>query len=214
VAVSKGIADELVKYFPPMPIVIVPNGVDVARFGSATKPVGDRRYTFCFVGGDWQRKGLFFLVAALGRVQGEWSLVIAGSGPVDELKSLAASVGISERLVFLGHVADTAPVYWEARILLLASDYEADPLVVYEAMAAGVVPIVTPVHGATELIDSDAVGLVLPHLDTQAWTRVLQAAVDNELPLAAMASAAQDRVADRTWSHHAAQMQRVYERAM
>lgn len=46
-----------------------------------------------------------------------------------------------QRIEFVGQT-DSAPYYSSARILLLTSNYEGTPMVITEAMAAGVVPIV------------------------------------------------------------------------
>lgn len=70
-------------------------------------------------------------------------LRVYGDGAaLGELRALAAALGIDDAVAWTGHVADPATQAWaSADVLVLASTNEGQPLVVLEALAAGV-PVV------------------------------------------------------------------------
>lgn len=59
-----------------------------------------------------------------------------------ELERLALDLGVADAVVFQGHAAETARAWAEADLFVLASTNEGQPLVVLEALAAGV-PVVS-----------------------------------------------------------------------
>jgi glycosyltransferase involved in cell wall biosynthesis len=98
------------------------------------------------------------LVIALKQVcdQLPWTplrLVIAGEGPErSRIETMADSLGIRQRLVLLGHVADPSPYYAVADLMVLPSDREGSPVVLLEAMAAGLPIVATSVGGVPEIV--------------------------------------------------------------
>jgi glycosyltransferase involved in cell wall biosynthesis len=86
-------------------------------------------------------------------------LVLAGTGElVDELKHQAASLGIEDRVHFLGYRGDVERVLAAFDVFALTSDREGMANAMLEAMAAGVPVISTPVSGAEEALGPDASG--------------------------------------------------------
>lgn len=82
-------------------------------------------------------------LAALRETQPEAHLHVYGDGAQRaELEALAAQLGLSEAVVLHGHASDTAQAWAEADVFVLASTNEGQPLVVLEALAAGV-PVVS-----------------------------------------------------------------------
>lgn len=70
-----------------------------------------------------------------------WNLKIIGGGSyLDNYKKLAYKLRL-ERIEWAGFT-DSEPYYSKAKILLLTSNFEGTPMVIPEAMAYGVVPIV------------------------------------------------------------------------
>ena len=79
--------------------------------------------------------------------------VIAGVGQQEQLlKDRVAELGLGTRLRFAGAVNDPRELYAQASVLLLTSRYEGTPMVVLEAMAAGI-PVVAPaLDGICEIL--------------------------------------------------------------
>lgn len=70
-----------------------------------------------------------------------WNLKLLGGGSYfDRYKELATKLKL-QRVEWVGY-ADSEPYYTKAKILLLTSNFEGTPMVIPEAMAYGVVPIV------------------------------------------------------------------------
>lgn len=88
---------------------------------------------------------------------------IAGKGTLeDELRGLAASLGIAERVRFLGHFHDIRQVYEALDVYVLSSTREGLPNTVLEAMAMGVPIVATDVDGVGEAVTHEREALLVP----------------------------------------------------
>jgi glycosyltransferase involved in cell wall biosynthesis len=217
VAVSRGVADELRAHYPAIAqnIVVIPNGVDIKRFSpsparrTATRSkleLADDALVALFVGGDWERKGLSFAIDAVAQAP-QWILVVVGGGDRERYGTLAARLGVADRVHFLGHVADTAPIFQSADVLVLPTTYEADPLVALEAAAAGLPVLATPVNGVVDLVKDGASGYLIERDGASLAQRLCDlASMDGTLTH--MRLAARQTALTRSWDvavakHHA-----------
>ncbi|HNW92276.1 MAG TPA: glycosyltransferase family 4 protein [bacterium] len=85
--------------------------------------------------------------------------VIAGEGPErPKLERLAAAMGISDRIIFAGRVADAdlPGLVAAADLFLLTSHYEALGIVLLEALAAGTPVLAPAIGGIPEIAPADA----------------------------------------------------------
>ncbi|MEV8358236.1 glycosyltransferase family 4 protein [Microbacterium sp. NPDC076895] len=134
-----------------------------------------------------------------------------------ELRALAAELGIADAVEWIGHVADPATQAWaSADVLVLASTNEGQPLVILEALAAGV-PVVaydmpygprdTLAHGGGVLVadgDIDALGAALIDVlsdrnrraELSASGRAAAAAMDAAASMRALGTAVRAVLAD------------------
>ena len=115
-------------------------------------------------------KGFMALLEAFAKLSvPDALLVIAGSG-VEEarLKGRAIELGIERRVTFLGYVEDIRPALDEARLFVLASQFEGYGAVVIEALAAGRPVVITDCTPATELLTDPNIGVVVPIDDVEA----------------------------------------------
>ncbi len=173
IAVSRGVASDMERHyaFPESRIRIVPNGVDHNNFHPATeaeriklrKELGldPGRLTAIFVGGDWSRKGLSFVMQALRDLPGV-QLLVVGSGGKERpaFEALARELGISKRVNFAGRSNFPADYYRAADVLALPTYYEALSLVSLEAAASGLPLIMPPVNGTEELLQDGVNGFL------------------------------------------------------
>jgi glycosyltransferase involved in cell wall biosynthesis len=161
-------ASELQALGMPVPqISCIPNGVEMP--GEQT-PLPSGGYDLpasylLFVGRICRKKGLDRLVTALQWIP-DIPLVIAG--PDDEgyrakVESLARSLGVLERLMFIGSVSDASKwaIYEHAQMLVLASYSENFGNVVAEAMAMGCAVVVSPEVGLAAMVRASGAGLVV-----------------------------------------------------
>jgi len=90
-------------------------------------------------------------------------LVLVGDGPERAaLTHQAKELGITEAVVFAGHVNNVNPYYAMASLFVLPSHSEGSPNVLLEALAAGVPIVATEVGGVPEVITHEANGLLAP----------------------------------------------------
>jgi glycosyltransferase involved in cell wall biosynthesis len=101
-------------------------------------------------------------------------LALVGEGPLAEPVNRAVeAAGISERVEFLGGVADVWPELARADLFVLASLYEPQGIAVIEAMAAGLPVVATDVGGVSELVEDGHTGLLAARSDKTALAQRL-----------------------------------------
>ena len=94
-----------------------------------------------------------------------------------EIDDLIDALGLRTSVHQLGFVSDIPKVMSEIDVLVLSSTAEACPMVVLEAMAAGVPVVATDVGGVRELLrpgTADEAGLVVPPRDPSAIASAVQ----------------------------------------
>lgn len=94
---------------------------------------------------------------------------------VDELRSLAASIGVAERVAFTGFVERPAGVLRALDVVVHAStDPEPFGLVIAEGLACGRPVVVSAAGGAAELVEDGRDALAFPPGNAPALARALE----------------------------------------
>jgi glycosyltransferase involved in cell wall biosynthesis len=223
-AVSPGVARELEAHYPGVPIVITPNGVDVARFVAlASGPARQARamtragkpMIALFVGSDWDAKGLDLAIEGLAQARRlstrRLELWVVGRGNERRFRRLAEENGVSRFVRFFGFRGAVEQFYDAAEVLVLPSMYEADSLVMHEAAAAGLSVIVTPVNGVEELVGDDEAGFVVDRDPGEIAAALARLADDEPLRLR-QAAAARANARAMSWERSAAGVVNLYRR--
>ncbi|MEU1972114.1 glycosyltransferase [Microbacterium sp. NPDC019599] len=113
-------------------------------------------------------------LAVLRRQRPEAHLHVYGDGAQrPQLEALAAELGVAGAVAFQGHASDTAQAWSEADAFVLASTNEGQPLVVLEALAAGV-PVVSydMPYGPRDTLALGG-GMLVPDGDVEALAAAL-----------------------------------------
>jgi glycosyltransferase involved in cell wall biosynthesis len=108
-----------------------------------------------------------------------FKFLIVGSGPDEEkLKTMIAELSLGQQVQVLPWKDDLGLVYAGIDMLLIPSRFEGVPLVMLEAMSAGVPVVASNVDGMAELLPSE---WLFPFGDSKALIDRLQyvAAADN-----------------------------------
>jgi glycosyltransferase involved in cell wall biosynthesis len=180
---------------------LVPNAIDPTGLADQVRSFNvNRPLNLVYVGRLVRAKGLFEIIEALmelKRVGREFKLSIAGEGP-DKRELLAASerAGLGDRVQFLGGVfaAEKYRLWLDSDLLVFPSYTEGLPYSLLEAMAAGCVPITTPVAAIPDVMQDGQHGLFVPVKDPGALAIAVAALDDDRESLIRMAEAARRRV--------------------
>ena len=161
---------------------------------------------FLFVGRLRIRKGVEVLLEALRGVPGA-RLLIAGDGEHRvSLEHRAAALELGPAVRFLGRcdAARVRGLLRGARALVVPSIYEGMPLVVLEAMEAGVPVIASAVSGIPEVVEGGVTGWLVPPEAPEALAEALAAALADPAEASRRGAAGRRRVEERFRPRHAA----------
>jgi glycosyltransferase involved in cell wall biosynthesis len=181
VAVSEDLAAELRGRNPRAQVSVIQNGLPDEAFLTRDQP----RSNILYLGRlEIAQKGIDLLVQAFARVANSTScrLTIAGSGPDEaRVRELAASLGVGDRLLFLGRVppSDRFDLLASAEVVAMPSRYETFGMVAAEALAVGT-PVVAFDIPCLRSILSPESGILVPAFDTDAFAAALVRVLDDE----------------------------------
>jgi glycosyltransferase involved in cell wall biosynthesis len=203
---------------PPERLALVRNALDGVSPVPARSPKNAVPVVVS-VGRLSREKGHRFLLEAcshLARRGRNVRLAIAGSGPdLDSLISLARRLGITDRVLFLGHQDNVGDLLASADVFVLPSLKESLPLALLEACAAGVPAVASGVGGVGEVVTDGRTGLLVWPGDSHSLADAIQMLLDNPEAAVRMAQAAQEHVRSAfSVDEAAAAMMRVYRDAM
>jgi glycosyltransferase involved in cell wall biosynthesis len=95
-----------------------------------------------------------------------WELDLVGDGPLmSPMMSLAASLGLGDRVRFLGQRMDVDQILAQAQVSVLATNWEGFPLTILEAMRAGLPVVASSVGGISESVRDGETGYLVPRKD-------------------------------------------------
>jgi glycosyltransferase involved in cell wall biosynthesis len=163
----------------PRRLHFIPNGVDTARFASASAAdlpgIPADALVIGSVGALRPEKNYARLLRAVASLAGDHFVVLVGDGSERRaLEELARSLGIAERVHFAGRVDAPEALLARFDIFALSSDTEQMPISLIEAMAAGRPVVATDVGDIRDMVAPDNRPLVVATADEQAFARALQ----------------------------------------
>lgn len=219
VANSKQIVSDLEEAgFGADRIYRIPNGVEIPDIDVRHQRSADGSLVFVFAGRLEDEKGILQLLTAFGSFverQPDARLHIFGTGPLEPLViDIAGSSALRANVSVRGVIDDRASIYQDAAYMILPSDSEGMSNTLLEAMAYGVVPIITHVSGATEMVEDARSGFLLPTNTASAiLTGLERAAAVQPDAWAAMSESARNRVVSECGIEVVANAyRRLYER--
>jgi glycosyltransferase involved in cell wall biosynthesis len=122
-------------------------------------------------------KGNQYLVEAVREItarQPKVRVYIAGEGELaEQLHEQAQSLGLGNRLVFLGFQRDVAAVLTAFDIVVFPSLWEGTPLTAFEALAAGKPIVATDADGLLDILTDRRDAIVVPKRNAGALARAV-----------------------------------------
>lgn len=177
VAVSRALKDRMVELgIDENKITVLRNGVDLALFAPVDQNIARERVGgwtgkwLLSVGHLIERKGHHLTIEALASLPG-LNLAIVGEGPLGaDLRELAKSLGVADRVHFVGAVnQDELRYYYSASdIFVLASSREGMANVLLESLACGLPVVATPIWGTPEVVAVPAAGTLAQDMSAGA----------------------------------------------
>ncbi|MEV1128810.1 glycosyltransferase family 4 protein [Agromyces sp. NPDC049794] len=198
-------------YGPIRPRVdVIPNGVDMERFRPPTPEqrsaaraelkLGTEERVAVFVGHEFSRKGLSFAIQGLTHAPSVLLLIIGGNDLIiAEAYAEAKELGVDDRVLFLGPRHHPVPFMHAADFFVLPSAYEANALVVLEALACGLPVIATPVGFAPEVVVDGVNGFLVERDGRAIGRRMEQLATIDDAEFAEWGRRARESVEPYGW---------------
>lgn len=146
--------EEIIRHygFPADRIFVVHNGVDCDRFQPRARRA-EAEFVILLVGSGFERKGVEFAIRALARLPAHARLRVAGRGHPAPYLRLARSLGVADRVEFLGSAGRIEDVYAGGDLLVHPAIYEPFSNACLEAMACGLPVVTSRINGAAEVVE-------------------------------------------------------------
>ena len=170
---------------PAGSILLVPNGLDTARFATDAA-VRDRTrrsldlgegFTWLAVGNLVDAKGYPDMIRAFATAvegQRDATLLIAGLGRLEgEIRRLADEAGVGGAVRLLGRRADVPELMQAADGFVMTSRWEGLPMVLLEAGASSLPVVATDVGGSRDAVVDGVSGYLTPVGDPAATARAM-----------------------------------------
>lgn len=201
--------------------VVVPIGIPLAPFRTVPpRPSAARASALLFVGRLRYYKGLGYLLEALTQLP-DARLTVVGTGPMEGTwRALAGSLGVGERVRWVGDAADEElPGYYagcDVFVLPCSERSEAFGLVQLEAMASARPVVSCDVNTGVAWVNRNGVtGFVAPPRDADALARVLRELLEDGALREKMGAAGRARAeAEFTLDRMVERVESVYQGAI
>ncbi|ELY45343.1 glycosyltransferase [Natronorubrum bangense] len=166
----------------PTRIEILTNAIDIETYRPPTDDV-EPDYEFVWVGRFSEEKDPVRFVRAVAELDAtgrEFRAAMVGDGALqDDVVEEINRLGVGDRIDLVGWVDDPLAYYHRATAFVLTSSRDALPLVMLEAMATGLAPVVPPVGSIPDVVVDGHNGLVVtdrePTMFAAAMARCLDA---------------------------------------
>lgn len=207
---SERTAEEVARDYGVADVRVLPN-VTGGLEGPA-EPAGedvpeDAEGALLFVGRLRLRKGVEVLLEALHAMPDPPRLLVAGDGEHrPALETRVVEMGLADRVRFLGRceAARVRALLGRARALVVPSIYEGMPLVVLEAMEAGLPVVASRVSGIPEVVVDGETGWLVPPEDPAALAAALAELTADPEETRRRGAAGRRRLEERYRPEHAA----------
>ena len=225
VCLSKYDKKQLISSYPvdESCIEIIPNGVDIDRFVPSKQLRVKTRKNLCmkreefvllFIGHEFMRKGLYYLVRSLKFLPANVVVWAAGGDDMQIKRAMrvAEHEGVSDRIRFLGKRNDIPDLMNGADIFVLPTEFEPWGLVGTEALACGRPILMTEEGGISAYLKDGVNGFFIrkdPE-DIAAKTRLL---MEDHALRSSMEIAARESALAYSWNNIARQYLELIGRA-
>lgn len=166
----------------PVPIRVIPNGVDLRRLDPGIIRVGHPPRVV-FAGRIQPQKNPILLVRCLAAVRDlPWTCTLAGDGPLlPQVRSEIERLNLTDRFSLTGWIAPEQVIehFRQSDLLFMPSLSEGMPVVGVQALAMGLALILSRVGGCVDLIEDGKNGFLLEPEDQAGFEQALRVLLDD-----------------------------------
>ncbi len=178
------------------PIEIITGSIELPD-----EPAVDKTIDLITVGRltEYKRPDLFVeLVARLRDAYPSIKAVMVGDGPDRPmLEKKIAELNIADNIELLGQRKDVMSLLAQSKIFVLTSRWEGVSIAMLEAMAMGLVPVVSNVGDLADFAENDVSGYVVELADTDSYVKYISLLLGDEKLFSKLSQAASERVLAR-----------------
>jgi len=215
---SEGLKNRALNFLPSVAIDVIPNGVELERFGpaeAAQKPQILRLLTVGRLSVTKRVEILIDAVEIMHREGCEVHFTIAGGGQMlQKLKQIISEKNLADIIEFTGRIdaEDMPQVYRQSDIFISASMQEGMSNAMLEAMASGLPLITTRCEGVDELIADN--GIIVNNANAREITDAVRKLADDRQLYKKMAIAAKKQAQKFTWNEVASKYIELYHKIL
>ena len=200
VSPSEGVKALIQQHAPTASIQVIPYGFDVHRFS----PNPQKEARMLVVSRIFRMKGIQYFLQALAELNNQqgYEVDIVGDGPyLQTLKKMASNFKL--KIKFWGHLdndsSELKELFNSSKIFVFPSEKENFPVVMLEAMSAGLAIITTKGTGCSEVVGET--GILVDRGDVQGITQALLELTSNPELCRQLGQSARKRVESHfTWT--------------
>lgn len=156
----------------------------------------DRTYDFIYCGRFAPQKNLSLMIKAMKLIvvqKPNAKLLLVGDGAdKNQLKEIVKKLHLEKNVKFVNSTHQVSSYLQQSKIFLLTSYFEGHPLILLEAMKAGVVPLVLNYPGLNEYLENNKTGFIANDIASLAKKGV--SILEDEKLLAKISGQAQQAV--------------------
>ena len=182
VAVSDDVKKSILETMNGIPadkISVIPNSVDVSRYGQKTNRqafrkklgFGETDHLMSMVATFKRQKGHIYLLEAAAELIPRFRdlhILLLGDGELrDEMQAMTQALNLEDNIHFLGTRSDVPEILAASDSFILPSLWEGLPMALVEAMASGLPIIATDVSGTRQVMVPGETGFLIPPGDPQ-----------------------------------------------
>ena len=197
-------------------VCVINNGIDTHLYATAEAShqylpqVLHAAHLIINVAGFRWEKDQPTIIRAMQLLPEDYHLLLVGDGEkINVCKSLAQSLGVEQRVHFLGIRTDVPNLLKAADIVVMSSHHEGLSLSNLEGMAAGKPFVASDVAGLREIVSD--YGILFPHEDEHALASIIEKLCNDPEYAASVAARCQQRALDFDVSNTVAGYNAVYK---
>jgi glycosyltransferase involved in cell wall biosynthesis len=206
------------EFVPRVRLELIANAVEIEDVDlNLERYASNRPLEVVYIGRLADSKGVFDIVEAIGILRSreiDVHLRLAGSGPAEhELRKSITDAGLDDRVELLGPIFGAAKqqLWRSANVMALPSHREGLPFALLESMAAGAVPVISPVGAIPDVMQHEVHGLFVPSRNPSGLADALERLDADRGLLLRLAVAGRKRIENQySVARLAAEFQRLY----